>query len=85
MSSAAAARTWRTAVGLRFGLASRSSAATAAAWGAAADVPKKFGWASGSNPMSAPKNVVLVPSAAEISGLKRKTGAPARGLPPPSK
>ena len=40
------------------------SAATPAAWGAAADVPKKFGKVSASNAMSEPKNVVFPPSGA---------------------
>ena len=47
------------------------SAATAAAWGAEAEVPKKFGKPSGS--LSNPKNVVFVPSGATISGLSRSS------------
>jgi hypothetical protein len=48
-----------------------SSAAIEAACGADALVPKKFGCVSGSRALSRTKNVVLPPSAAETSGLRR--------------
>src|SRR5262245_45325018 len=51
--------------GVRVGLACKSNAATPAAWGAAADVPKK---------LENPGTVVTTPSGATISGLS------ARGL-----
>src|SRR5215510_7100290 len=57
-------------------------AATAAACGTAADVPKKFGKPSGST--SRPKNVVLAPSGATISGFRRICGI-AKRLPAVSK
>ena len=46
-------------------------------------MPKKFGKLSASPPISDPKNVVLVPSGATISGLLRVTGVMA--LPDVSK
>ena len=58
--------------GVREPSAWRSRAATAAACGAAAEVPKKFGKPSASK--SEPKKVVLPPSAATISGLLRISG-----------
>ena len=63
------------AAGSNAGFASNIRAATAAAWGAAADVPKKLGNESESKPISVPKKVVLVPSTATIWGLKRTSGA----------
>src|SRR4051812_29150833 len=51
----------------------RISAATAAASGAAALVPKKFGKVSASWAMSEPKNVVFPPSGATMSGCCRVT------------
>jgi hypothetical protein len=51
-----------------------------AACGAAALVPKKFGWVSGSRIESATKNVVLPPSVAATSGLRRMSGR-AKRLP----
>ena len=49
-------------------------AAIAAACGAAALVPKKFGCVSGSRPLSATKNVVFPPSVAATCGLRRICG-----------
>src|ERR1043166_243464 len=57
------------------------SAATPAAAGAAAEVPKKFGKLSAS-PSSEPKKLVLPPSGAVISGVARVTEI---GLPAASK
>ncbi len=70
-------------------MACRSSAATAAAWGAAADVPQKFGTLSGSRSTPETKNVVFAQSGATISGLLAREsdiGLPAMskriGVPP---
>ena len=49
-------------------------------WGAAADVPKKFGKLAGSELISLPKKVVLVPSGATISGFRRSSGVALRVL-----
>jgi hypothetical protein len=57
--------------GVAFGERSSISAATAAASGAAALVPKKFGRVSVSWVMSLPKNVVLPPSVAVKRGWLR--------------
>src|SRR5215471_11539408 len=67
--------------GVRVGLSCESNAATPAAWGAAADVPKKG---------EKPGTVVATPSGATISGLDRISAfvslLPARskriGVPP---
>ncbi len=72
-------RVLRTASGVSVGTACTSSAATPAAWGAAAEVPKKLGKPSKSE--SLPKNVVLAPSGATISGLKCRRSGVARRLP----
>src|SRR5688572_29910987 len=56
------------------GLAWRTSAATAAACGAAAEVPKKLGLPSASKSLP-PKNVLLVPSTAAICGVLRDCAA----------
>ena len=66
--------TW---AGVMDGSACRINAATPAACGAAADVPKKLGKPSPS--MSTPKNVVSAPSGATISGLfAQGSGVPSR-------
>src|SRR4029077_3077560 len=65
--------------GVAVGSAWNSNAATAAAWGAAADVPKKFGNPSPS--VSVPKNVVSTPSGAMISGLSERASGVASRLP----
>ena len=72
--------------GVGVGTASSISAATAAAWGAAADVPKKFGKPYGLARESkrGQKNVVSVPSGATISGFRRICGI-AKRLPAVSK
>ena len=59
-------------------LASRTRAATAAAWGAAELVPEKFGLASGSLVASPPKSDVLAASIAATVGLRRISGAGSR-------
>src|SRR2546423_11469055 len=54
-----------------------SRAAIAAAAGAAADVPKKFGRVSASPSapvVSSPKKLVLTPSGAAIAGVSRTSG-----------
>src|SRR5205085_10552614 len=56
------------------------SAATAAASGAAADVPKKLGRLSVSAEVSAKKKVVFPPSGAVICGVWRRSGV-ASALP----
>ena len=56
----------------------RTSAAIAAACGAAALVPKKFGWLSGSSLESTVKNVVLPPSVAASCGARRMSGRGSR-------
>src|SRR5262249_37387966 len=72
-----------TLAGSMVGTACNIRAATAAACGAAADVPKKFGKPSGST-SRLPKNVVLAPSGATISGFTRICGI-AKRLPAVSK
>src|SRR5215470_14769374 len=65
--------------GTALGLDCKSKAATAAACGAAAEVPKKFG-----NPVpsvSEPKNVVSTPSGATISGFWERGSGVASRLP----
>src|SRR2546425_6286391 len=65
--------------GSAVGLACKSNAATAAGWGDAADVPKKFG-----NPfpsVSEPKNVVSTPSGATIPGFLARGSGVASRLP----
>src|SRR2546430_1151288 len=74
MSSAVFSIAEMTCGPVRFGLAESSSAATAAACGAAAEVPKKLGKLSASAPLSAPKNVVLPPSGAVNLGCWRVIG-----------
>ena len=69
MFSAVFSRVLRRVSGSSVGTACTISAATPAAWGAAAEVPKKFGKPSNSGSLPAEKNVVLAPSGATISGL----------------
>ncbi|MDQ3581446.1 MAG: hypothetical protein M3495_07440 [Pseudomonadota bacterium] len=65
-------------------------AATPAACGAAAEVPKKFGKPSASGSTPGMKNVVLAPSGAVIAGCARTSGVASRfpavskkmGVPP---
>src|SRR5215831_20265803 len=58
--------------GIRVGLSCKSNAATPAAWGAAADVPKK---------LENPGTVVTTPSGATISGLSARGSGVASRLP----
>jgi hypothetical protein len=75
MSSAVFSIAATTCVPLKLGFAESSSAATAAACGAASEVPKKLGKLSLSAPLSWPKNVVLPPSGAVSFGCWRVIGA----------
>ena len=63
-----------------FNLDSKSKAATPAAWGAAAEVPKKLGNWSPSIFNELKLTVVFTPSGAVKSGLLRST--PFIGVPP---
>src|SRR5215213_7202590 len=83
MSRAVLAIAAVTCAGVRDGLAESSSAATAAAWGAAAEVPKKLGKLSLSAPLSALKKVLLPPSGAVNFGCWRVRGV--IEFPEPSK
>src|SRR5207248_7387926 len=75
MSSAVFSIAATTCIAVSDGFAESSSAATAAACGAAADVPKKFGKLSLSKPLSVVKKVVLPPSGAVNLGCWRVIGA----------
>ncbi len=77
MSRAESINRARMSSGLRAARACTIRAATAAASGAAADVPKKLGKVSGSEALSDPKKVVLPPSTAVSDGL-RSSGAASR-------
>src|SRR5689334_10711363 len=75
---------WYTWNGFRLGNAWRTRAATAAACGAAADVPWKFGNPSRSGSSPGMKKLVLAPSGAAMSGPPI-SGPPAIRLPALSK
>ena len=77
MSIAVVCSAVRICAGVSDGTAWNMSAPTPAAWGAAAEVPKKLGKASPS--ASPPKKLVLAPSGATISGLEaRRSGVGSR-------
>src|SRR5262245_28392106 len=75
LGSAVVLRAEYTCDGVKPGCASMIRAATPAAWGAAAEVPKKLGKPLMKLP---PKNVVLTPSGAMMSGLATVSGDPRR-------
>ena len=83
MGMALAASAEPISIGVRSGCRESSSAATPAACGAAAEVPKNSGKVPGA---AAPggKNVVSTPSGALMSGLRRMIGTASR-LPDRSK
>src|SRR5437870_7639152 len=81
MSVAVLSRLLYILAGVAVGLACKSNAATAAACGAAADVPKKFGKPSASGSTLSKKKVVFAPSGATISGLSARGSGVARRLP----
>ena len=73
-------RTSRTSAGVNDGFACSSRAATAAAWGAAAEVPEKLGKPPASL-SSEPKKVVSTSSGPTIEGLNARGSGGERGLP----
>ena len=85
MLSAVVSMALRIWTGVAVGSAWSIRAATAAAWGAAAEVPLKFGRPSLSMSRPGTKNVVFTASGATISGLKVRASGVASRWPAVSK